>query len=55
MVKYLAQRILYMIITLFLIATFTFFLMKIIPGTPFSNADKLSPTQLSNYDWKSMD
>jgi oligopeptide transport system permease protein len=47
MVKYLAQRILYMIITLFLIATFTFFLMKIIPGTPFSNADKLSPTQLS--------
>lgn len=47
MVKYLARRILYMIITLFLIATFTFFLMKIIPGTPFSNAAKLSQTQLS--------
>ncbi|MCM3651198.1 oligopeptide ABC transporter permease [Metabacillus litoralis] len=47
MVKYLAGRILYMIITLFLIATFTFFLMKIIPGTPFSNAAKLSQTQLS--------
>ncbi|MBZ5751928.1 oligopeptide ABC transporter permease [Metabacillus rhizolycopersici] len=47
MVKYLAGRILYMIITLFLIVTFTFFLMKIIPGTPFSNAAKLSQTQLS--------
>lgn len=36
-----------MIITLFLIASFTFFLMKIIPGTPFSNASKLSETQLT--------
>ncbi|OAS83868.1 MULTISPECIES: oligopeptide ABC transporter permease [Metabacillus] len=47
MVKYLTQRIFYMIITLFLIATFTFFLMKIIPGTPFTNAGKLSETQLT--------
>lgn len=47
MAKYLIQRIIYMVITLFLIASFTFFLMKIIPGTPFANADKLSDTQLS--------
>ncbi|MDQ0230603.1 oligopeptide ABC transporter permease [Metabacillus malikii] len=47
MAKYLTQRIIYMIITLFLIATFTFFLMKIIPGTPFTNAGKLSETQLT--------
>ncbi|MBO1511617.1 oligopeptide ABC transporter permease [Metabacillus bambusae] len=47
MVKYLTQRIFYMIITLFLIGTFTFFLMKIIPGTPFTNAGKLSETQLT--------
>jgi len=47
MVKYLAQRIIYMIITLFLIATLTFFLMKIIPGTPFSNASKLTEAQLA--------
>lgn len=46
MVKYLSQRVIYMILTLFIIATFTFFLMKIIPGTPFSNASKLSATQL---------
>ncbi|MDQ0153898.1 oligopeptide ABC transporter permease [Robertmurraya andreesenii] len=47
MAKYVTQRIIYMIITLFLIASFTFFLMKIIPGTPFTKADKLSETQLA--------
>lgn len=47
MVKYLSQRIFYMILTLVLIATFTFFLMKIIPGTPFTNANKLSEIQLT--------
>ena len=46
MVKYIAKRVFYMLITLWLIASFTFFLMKIIPGTPFKNADKLSETQL---------
>ncbi|MGD7009188.1 oligopeptide ABC transporter permease [Metabacillus sp. 84] len=46
MVKYIAQRILFMLITLFIITSVTFFLMKIIPGTPFTNANKLSPDQL---------
>lgn len=46
MKKYVLQRIIYMLITLFLIASFTFFLMKVIPGTPFSSASKLSPAQL---------
>ena len=44
--KYLAKRVLYMAITLFLIATITFFLMKLLPGTPFTNEDKLSPDQI---------
>lgn len=47
MAKYIVQRIVYMLITLFIIATFTFFLVKIIPGTPFTNANKLSETQLT--------
>lgn len=47
MAKYVIQRIIYMFVTLFLIASFTFFLMKIIPGTPFTKADKLSETQLT--------
>jgi oligopeptide transport system permease protein len=45
MVKYLGQRMIYMLITLILIASFTFFLMKLIPGTPF-NSGKLSEAQV---------
>ncbi|MGG4488783.1 oligopeptide ABC transporter permease [Metabacillus idriensis] len=45
MVKYLGQRMIYMLITLILIASFTFFLMKVIPGTPFKN-NKLSDAQV---------
>lgn len=45
MVKYLFQRVLYMIITLFIVVSVTFFLMKLIPGTPFNNWEKLSDTQ----------
>ncbi|SER86795.1 oligopeptide transport system permease protein [Gracilibacillus ureilyticus] len=37
MAKYLIQRLIYMIITLFIIITATFFLMKIMPGSPFNN------------------
>ncbi|WLR53834.1 ABC transporter permease [Mesobacillus subterraneus] len=46
MAKYLSKRVLYMFLTLFIIASLTFFLMKIIPGTPFASANKLSPAQL---------
>ncbi|MCA0969590.1 ABC transporter permease [Halobacillus litoralis] len=45
MTRYIIQRLVYMIITMFLIATFTFFLMKLLPGTPLSAADKLSEEQ----------
>ncbi|WP_414839946.1 oligopeptide ABC transporter permease [Carnobacterium sp. TMP28] len=44
--KYLGKRILYMFLTLFLIASITFFLMKLLPGTPYSNQDKLSEEQI---------
>lgn len=45
MARYLTQRIIYMLITLFIIASLTFFLMKMIPGSPFANASKLSEAQ----------
>ncbi|WP_462408984.1 oligopeptide ABC transporter permease [Neobacillus sp. Marseille-QA0830] len=45
MAKYILQRIIYMIITLFIVASFTFFLMKLIPGSPFNNFEKLSEAQ----------
>ncbi|MEW4326318.1 ABC transporter permease [Rossellomorea marisflavi] len=45
MIKYTSKRILYMIITLVIIATATFFLMKLLPGTPLTNQEKLTPEQ----------
>ncbi|MDG4656655.1 ABC transporter permease [Ectobacillus antri] len=43
--RYTLQRFIYMIITLFLITTFTFFLMKLLPGSPLQNQEKLTPEQ----------
>ncbi len=45
MLRYITQRILYMLLTLLIIATITFFLMKLLPGSPFNNQDKLTETQ----------
>ncbi len=45
MTKYLLQRVVYMIITLFIIASATFFLMKLMPGTPLTLEEKLTPEQ----------
>ncbi len=45
MAKYLLQRIVYMLITLFIVVSVTFFLMKLIPGSPFNNFEKLSEFQ----------
>ncbi|MGY3724382.1 oligopeptide transport system permease protein [Granulicatella balaenopterae] len=44
--KYIGKRVLYMIATLFLIATATFFLMKLLPGSPFANEENLTEAQL---------
>lgn len=46
MTGYVAQRLLYMFITLFIIVSVTFFLMQHLPGTPFTNPEKLSVEQL---------
>nr|WP_275296784.1 oligopeptide ABC transporter permease [Bacillus sp. REN10] len=39
------KRLFYMLITLLIIATITFFLMKLLPGSPLTNQEKLSPEQ----------
>ncbi|WP_334333531.1 oligopeptide ABC transporter permease [Companilactobacillus sp. HBUAS59544] len=46
MTKYILKRILYLFLTLFIIATITFFMMKMLPGTPFSNQNRMSAEQL---------
>ncbi|PIC83220.1 oligopeptide ABC transporter permease [Sporosarcina sp. P1] len=45
MVKYIGKRIVYMFITLFLIATASFFLMQTLPGSPIASYNKLNDTQ----------
>lgn len=44
---YIAKRIAYMVVTLFIIITLTFFLMKYLPGTPFADEDQLTAAQLA--------
>ncbi|KRM19557.1 oligopeptide transport system permease [Ligilactobacillus hayakitensis DSM 18933 = JCM 14209] len=46
MKKYLLKRVGYMALTLFLVATITFFLMKMMPGSPYANEAKMSATQI---------
>jgi oligopeptide transport system permease protein len=42
MIRYVAKRVAYMLVTLFVIASITFFISKLLPGTPFAD-DKLTP------------
>ncbi len=57
MLKYIGRRLIYMVITLFVIVTVTFFLMQAAPGGPFSDEKKLPPEIEANlnehYGWTS--
>ncbi len=46
MSKYLIKRIFYLVLTLFIVASITFFMMKLMPGTPYTNQQKMSADQL---------
>ncbi|MYL56486.1 ABC transporter permease subunit [Virgibacillus halodenitrificans] len=46
MKRYILQRISYMFITFFLIMIVSFVAMKLLPGSPFKNQDKLTDQQL---------
>ncbi|WP_261807118.1 oligopeptide ABC transporter permease [Lapidilactobacillus luobeiensis] len=48
--KYIFKRIMYMILTLFIIATATFFLMKLMPGSPYANQAKMTADQRAIMD-----
>ncbi|MCL6570835.1 MAG: ABC transporter permease [Bacillus sp. (in: Bacteria)] len=45
MTRYILRRVWYMFITLFIIASVSFFLMKMLPGSPLKADDKLSEAQ----------
>ncbi|GEA95055.1 oligopeptide ABC transporter (permease) [Weissella viridescens] len=45
MVKYVLKRLGIILLTLIIIISITFFLMKLMPGSPLANAERLSDTQ----------
>jgi oligopeptide transport system permease protein len=44
MIKYITKRLLLAVITIFAVATITFFLMNMVPGGPFLSEKAISPT-----------
>ncbi|OEH91622.1 ABC transporter permease [Bacillus solimangrovi] len=50
MFKYIAKRLLYMLFTLWLIVTVTFFLMRAAPGSPFTGEKELPPAIQANLE-----
>lgn len=42
MIRYVVKRLVLMFVTLFVIISITFFISKLLPGTPFAD-DKLTP------------
>lgn len=52
MVKYILKRIFASLVTIWIVATLTFFLMHAIPGDPFTSDKKLPPQVLANLQAK---
>lgn len=42
MIKYIGKRLVFAVVTVFVVITVTFFLMNMVPGGPFTS-DRLSP------------
>lgn len=49
MFRYVLKRIAYMFITLFIVISVTFFLVRLLPGSPF-NEQKLNPQQIARLE-----
>lgn len=52
MVRYMAQRVLYGLLTIWIVATLTFVMMHSLPGDPFTSEKALSPAVLANMKAK---
>ncbi|SDZ61706.1 oligopeptide transport system permease protein [Evansella caseinilytica] len=50
--NYFLSRLGYMLVTLLIIVTATFFFMQLLPGTPFNNPEKLTEQQLLSLNEK---
>lgn len=45
-IKYLLRRVFFILLTLFLIITITFLLLNFLPGTPYTNEERLTDAQI---------
>ena len=52
MLNFIVKRLFSTLITLFVVITITFFLMRLMPGGPFSSEKKISPQVLANLNKK---
>lgn len=52
MLRYVLKRICYAILTLFVLISLTFFMMRLIPGEPFTGEKAISETTLANMNAK---
>ncbi len=52
MIRYILKRLAYAFLTLFLLITLTFFMMRMLPGDPFIGDKAVSPTTLANMNAK---
>ncbi len=52
MTRYIIKRLAYALLTLFLLITLTFFMMRMLPGDPFIGDKTVSPTTMANMNAK---
>ena len=52
MIRYIVKRLAYAVLTLFVLITLTFFMMRMLPGDPFIGDKAVSPTTLANMNAK---
>ena len=52
MAKYLIKRVLFILLSLFMIVTATFFIMRMAPGSPFASEKSLPPEIMENFNEK---
>ena len=52
MLRYFLKRVAYTVLTLFLLITLTFFMMRLLPGDPFTGDKAISDTAMANMEAK---
>ena len=52
MIRYIIKRLVYAVLTLFVLISLTFFMMRMLPGDPFIGDKTVSATAMANMNAK---